>query len=57
VAAFLVSTPNRAVSSWTGYRTDKPLLWPADSPLTIYLFSGGFVSSSMLIDELLIIAK
>lgn len=42
---------------WTVYHSERPLLWPADSSLTIYLASGGFVSSSMLIDELLITAK
>ena len=42
---------------WNVYRSDKPLLWPGDSPLTIHLSSGGFVSGSMLIDELLITAK
>lgn len=44
-------------SGWNVYRSDKPLFWPGDSPLTIYLSSGGFISGSMLVDELLITAK
>ena len=39
-------------TSWTHYRSENVFYWPANSSLTICLNSGGFVGSSMLIDEL-----
>jgi hypothetical protein len=40
---------------WELYRCDETLIWKANQPLTIQLNCGGFVPSSMLVDQLQVI--
>ena len=42
---------------WIFYECKESIVWPANKDLSICLFSGGFVSHSMLIDELRVIKK
>ena len=39
-------------STWNFYECKESIIWPANRDLSICLISGGYVSSSMLIDEL-----
>jgi len=36
---------------WKRYYTLNCIFWPAEKDLTIWLYSGGYVPSAMLIDE------
>ncbi len=38
--------------TWTFYECKDSIIWPANKDLSICLFSGGYVSSSMLIDKI-----
>ena len=40
---------------WTFYQSQEIYKWPAGSSLKLYMNSGGYVASAMLIDELKII--
>ena len=44
-------------TTWTFYECKDSIIWPANKDLSICLFSGGFVGSSMLIDKLKVIKK
>jgi len=41
--------------TWTYYECSESIVWPANKDLSICLFSGGIVGSSMLIDKLKVI--
>ncbi len=41
-------------TSWKKYRSEE-ILWPTDSTMSIWMSAGGYITSSMLIDELEII--
>ena len=43
--------------TWTFYECSESIVWPANKDLSICLFSGGFVGSSMLIDEIRLLKK
>lgn len=42
---------------WKQYVSEKKVLWPANTTLSICLNSGGFMGGSMLVDELMIIKE
>jgi hypothetical protein len=41
-----------ADTAWTHYTCENAICWPADSTLTVYMISGGYVGSAMLVDRL-----
>jgi len=43
--------------TWIHYECSESIVWPANKDLSICLFSGGFVGSSMLIDEIRLLKK
>lgn len=44
-------------TTWKKYRSDQSLKWLADSTLSVWMSAGGYVVSSMLIDELKLLKK
>ncbi len=43
-------------TTWTHYTCESAIRWPADSTLTVYMISGGYTGSAMLVDRLKVFA-